>query len=271
MPATKMTYDSQGNGRGWVGEHKITAKIRTIAPGQYSGRAATFMGLWSANDGNWTVQSDGILRVHFPSNGITEYWYREDGQGKENLVKAQAKQGVALFREASHDDYDDCNLPVATATLAVARPLMVLFRKIDRMGIGWHWALGIGEPQSNPSIYELGGMVAIKGPKGIVHETVANKMARRVATWPNASGTKMDQFQGFVIMKNQSTLRTDDEVESFSKQWVIDHPIFNPMGPNCQTFTEDVYIYCTGQNLQFNKIGDLKSGPEKSKDVVWLK
>ena len=280
MPKTKMVYDKQGRGSGQVGELRVTTKVRTLAPGQFSGSAKTFMGLWSANDGNWTILPDGVLEIRFPSNGITEYWYREDGQAlvilqrdKAAHQQAKATQGVALFREASHDY--DASIPVVTAirTCEVSqsmqrsptcRQLMVFFRKVDLLGIAWHWALGIGE-MPKPSIYEVGGLMAVLGPTGIVAVSfISPKNA------VSRSGTKVNQFQGVVLLKGATTTKTDSEIETFAKVWVRDHPVYNPLGPNCQTFTEDLHIFCTGKNLNFSKVGDLKSGPERSSDVIWL-
>ena len=80
----------------------------------------------------------------------------------------------------------------------------------------------------------------------------------------------MNQFQGYVQMTGKTTHRTDAELETFSKQWANRHPVYNATGPNCQTFTEDLYIYLTGENLKFAKFADLKKGPESSTAAVWL-
>merc|ERR1719269_326501 len=53
--STKMTYDSSGNGSGWVGEVFVDVQARAIAPGRYSSkfsvRASPVTLPWSANDG----------------------------------------------------------------------------------------------------------------------------------------------------------------------------------------------------------------------------
>ena len=81
----------------------------------------------------------------------------------------------------------------------------------------------------------------------------------------------MNQFHGYVHMNGKTTRRTDAEIVTFSKQWANRHPVYNAMGPNCQTFAEDLYIYLTGENLGFAKFADLKRGPESSAAAVWLK
>ena len=130
---------------------------------------------------------------------------------------------------------------------------------MNAMGIGWHWALALGD-----SIYEVGGLpMAIIGPRGVICgiPTPGHKGARH--------GTKLDQFHGYIEMQDSSH-RTDTEIDQFSRDWVKRHPIYNALGPNCQTFTEDLYVYLTGKNLGFSKFADLKSGPERAANAVWI-
>merc|ERR1711898_32374 len=104
-----------------------------------------------------------------------------------------------------------------------ARPIKVVFRRVDVLGIMWHWGLAIGE-----SVYEVGGAMAVVGPKGLIH-----------ATGPLFSkalgGTKISQFEGYVELQGKATYKTDEEVAQFCKCWVKRHPVYNAAGPNCQT------------------------------------
>ena len=71
-------------------------------------------------------------------------------------------------------------------------------------------------------------------------------------------------------MQGFRTTKSDREIEQFSKHWVRKHPIYNPAGPNCQTYAEDLFVFLTGENLPFNKAGDLKRGPEFDERMVWM-
>eukprot|EP00949_MAST-11_sp_MAST-11-sp1_P005463 g5463.t1 len=237
MAHTKMTYDSHGNGKGWVGDVYVNVRAWTLARGQFNSVAKIPALLWSANDGNLTILSDGTLEVRYPSNGILEYWKRKEGGGR------------ALLQRALSFDKPDAG---------PSREIMLLFRKVDSMGVTWHWALGVG--RRNPSIYEVAGSMAVVGPKGVVYGIPIASKAAKV-------GTKMSQFKGYVLLRNRSTTKTDAEIENFCKTWCVRHPVYNPLGPNCQTFAEDLHIYLTGGNLEFSKVGDLKRGPEASSDV----
>ena len=234
MPHTKMTYGSDGNGEGWVGDVYVHVSATTLAPGQFEARARIKALLWQANDGNLTTLHDGTLEVRYPSNGILEYWKR--------------KAGSAVPIPVAH--------PVPSGPL---RPIKLMFRRVDSLGITWHWAICIGD-----SIYETGGSMAVIGPRGVVHASsplVTSKVAQ--------TGTRPEQFDGYVD-RGWTSAQTDAEVEQFCTEWVNRHPMYDVRGPNCQTFAEDLFIRLTGQNLEFSKFADLKRGPEASANAVWL-
>ena len=253
MPQTKMTYDTYGNGKGWVGELYVKVTARTLAPGQFNAKAQVPALFWSANDGNLTILPNGTLEVRYPSNGIVEYWKRGDDRGRKLLQTAlhtpQVASRTVQKREASPRQ--------------PSRELMLLFRRIDAFGIGWHWALGVKKSGGYPSIYEVGGLMAIIGPKGLV-------CGKPVPSRALSVGTKTNQFHGWVMLEGRSTTKTDAEIEDFCRRWCRNHPVYNPAGPNCQTFAEDLHIWLTGRNLEFHKIGDLQRGPEASVRAVWL-
>ena len=261
MPNTKMTYQSNGRGQGWVGEVFVHVTATTVAPGQYESKARIKALLWSASDGNMTMLADGTLEVRYPSNGIVEYWQRRGGAAaaaaqRERLERAQAEAAAA--RRALADD-----------ARRRARPLTLVFRHVDSIGIGWHWGLGIGGTGggtcSDMSIYEVGGSMAVIGPRGVVHAS-----SPLVASSAAATGTRLDQFDGYVPLGGRATHRTDAEIEHFCAQWVSRHPVYHVAGPNCQTFSEDLFVHLTGANLNFPKFADLRSGPEASSRAVWL-
>ena len=78
MPVTKMVYDSNGTGKGWVGEVHVTVILTRLARGQYSATAKAGL-FWKGNDGKYTLKSDGTLEAQYPSSGIKEYWKRASG------------------------------------------------------------------------------------------------------------------------------------------------------------------------------------------------
>jgi hypothetical protein len=253
MPQTKMTYDTYGNGKGWVGELYVKVTARTLARGQFNAMARVPALFWSANDGSLTILPDGTLKVCYPSNGIVEYWKRGDDCGRKLLQTALSEPRAA---------------PRAVQKIEVSpqqnsREVMLLFRRVDSFGIAWHWALGVKKSGGYPSIYEVGGFMAIIGPNGLICGN----------PWPSSAlavGTKTKQFHGWILLKDRSTTKTDAEIEDFCRRWCRNHPVYNMLGPNCQTFAEDLHIYLTGRNLEFYKFGDLKTGPEASTDAVWL-
>merc|ERR1711991_924896 len=74
FPNTKMTYQRNGTGKGWVGDLYVKVSVNKLAPGHYNGKARVPALFWSASDGNFTILSNGTLEVRYPSNGIKEYW-----------------------------------------------------------------------------------------------------------------------------------------------------------------------------------------------------
>ena len=151
------------------------------------------------------------------------------------------------------------NASFAAAKSSPARRIKIVFRRVDKLGIGWHWALALGD-----SIWEVAGVpMAIVGPRGVVVGIPypGHKGA--------SSGARLSHYDGYIQMQGTSR-KTDDEIDKFSRDWASRHPLYNAYGPNCQTFTEDLFIYLTGQNLGFAKFADLQSGPEKSAEAVWL-
>ena len=256
FPNTKMTYQRNGTGKGWVGDLYVKVSVNKLAPGHYNGKARVPALFWSANDGNFTILSNGTLEVRYPSNGIKEYWKRKNGRQQEDRGKHLLQKALSEEQRMEKQKKKNAN------SYKKQRQIMILFRRVDNFGITWHWALGIGNI-SAPSIYEVGGMMAIIGPKGTVSgKRIFSKVAR--------SGTRRNQFKGYVILNDRNSTKTDEEIEVFSKEWCRTHPVYNPLGPNCQTFVEDLHIFLTGRNLEFSKIGDLKSGPEASSKAVWL-
>jgi len=73
------------------------------------------------------------------------------------------------------------------------------------------------------------------------------------------------------------TQKTDEEIEEFARRWVKLHPIYRALGPNCQTYTEDLFTFLTGEDLPFAKTADKMvgrgirlQGPEVNPNSVWL-
>ena len=90
MPQTKRTFAENGKAEGWVGELYVHLTVTELAPGQYSASGKVPF-LWSGNDGNLTILESGDLEVRFPSNGIVEYWRREDGRALEIKARSEMK------------------------------------------------------------------------------------------------------------------------------------------------------------------------------------
>jgi len=249
MPNTKMTYRDDGKGQGWVGDVYVHVTVTTLAPGQYEAQARIKALLWSAGDGNLTILNDGTLQVRYPSNGILEFWRRKDGRALEVLDRANEEASAARQHE------------LAEGSDRQMRSIKLVFRRVDAMGIAWHWGLSVGE-----SVYEIGGSMAVIGPRGVVHASTPLISPGKAALM----GTQLEQFDGYVELDGMSTHLTDDEIENFSRGWVRRHPIYSVAGPNCQTFAEDLFVFLTGENLDFPKFADLSHGPEASADAYWL-
>merc|ERR1711907_887598 len=105
------------------------------------------------------------------------------------------------------------------------------------------------------------------GPNGIV--AASSPMVKN-------SKTNIAQWDGYLEMP-QSTQKTDEDIEEFSRRWVKLHPIYKALGPNCQTYTEDLFTFLTGEDLPFAKTADkivgdgtVLQGPHSSPNAVWL-
>lgn len=250
--STKMTYNSHGKGSGWVGEVYVDVQVRTIAPGRYTSkfqvRASTKTLPFFADDGHMTLLEDGTLQVQYPSHGIREYWGRADGRGAQILQRA-LEQRLPRTHEQS-------------------RSIKLVFRRFGHstmpsFGLLWHWGLSIDH-----SIYEVNGAMAVMGPNGIV-----------AASTPflKPLHTNLQQFHGYLDLP-QITTKTDEEIEQFSCRWVKQHPMYKVLGPNCQTYTDDLFRFLTGEDLPFAKAadkmvgpgGEVVSGPEVDPSAVWL-
>merc|ERR1711918_303814 len=92
----------------------------------------------------------------------------------------------------------------------------------------------------------------------------------------NIKPTHVSQFDA-VLLLPQTTHKTDAEVKDFCRQWVRKHPAYNLLGPNCQTFAEDLFTFLCGQNLPFTKSasridkGGRGAGPEHHPATHWIK
>merc|ERR1711920_635538 len=141
-------------------------------------------------------------------------------------------------------------------------------------GIMWHWGLRIDE-----SIYEVGGMqslfMAVVGPNGVVATS---------SPWAEEIRTNIKKFDGYLTL-SQKTSNTDQEIEEFTCRWVKQHPAYNPLGPNCQTYVSDLFNFLTGEDLPFAKSQDKVTnpsawapggskglgGPEVNPSAVWMR
>ena len=112
------------------------------------------------------------------------------------------------------------SLPVAAAV--VPRPLILLFRKFKLST--WHWALGVGDVNNNPSIYEIGGLDnAIIGPKGRVCGIPLPSKSTKY-------GTKMNQYDGYILLKNRQLPRQTKRLKYFQKPGNNDTQCGFPLG-----------------------------------------
>ena len=184
--------------------------------------------------------------VQYPSNGIVEYWRRADG-ARTRHRQQQARSSA---------------LP--------SRPIKLVIRHFgpgsplgSSTDLGWHWGLAIGDENA---CYEVAGSMAVIGPNGIL------AASSPLAT--NIKPTHLGQYDAFLELP-QTTQRTDAEVKDFCRQWVRNHPIYNVLGPNCQTFAEDLFSYLCGQNLPFSKsacrIDRCGPGPEHHPSTQWIR
>lgn len=246
---TKVTYDVQGRGSGKVGELFVQYTVSTVAPGQYTASARVPQLLWSATDGNLTLHANGTLEVHYPSNGIVEYWQRADGNRPETTC--------------------DRKPSVSAEPSGPSRRLTLLLRHFgpgspfgSSTDLGWHWAIAVGEEYG---CYEVAGSMAVLGPKGLVAASSPLAM--------NTKPTHISQYDAYLRLLH-STQKSDQEIQSFVRQWVREHPLYNVLGPNCQTFAEDLFTFCCGENLPFSKSASRLDrrgiAPEADPSTVWL-
>ena len=210
--------------------------------------------MWSGSDGEYQILSDGTLQAQYRSSGILEFWQRADGQ--------RVAAAPAPVREIKVT-------PRPPPPSQQMRPIKVVFRHIEALSwmdsrkMLWHWGLGIQD-----SIYEVAGLMAVIGPRGLVHATGAFYPFMNDGS---ILQTRLTQFDGYVEMDRQGTALTDHQIEQFIRQWVQSHPVYNAFTCNCQHFAADLYSHLTGTQLGFSKVGDFHHGPEASANVVWLK
>jgi len=269
--STKMTYDCGGNGSGWVGEVYVNVQARVIAPGRYASKfqvqASSKTLPWAANDGRMTLLEDGTLQVQYPSHGIREFWRREDGRGIQILREAREHGAAKRSRSSSNSGKENKESAANRLSRSRQRKIRILFRHFGgakQDGLLWHWGLSVDD-----SIYEVNGAMAVLGPNGIVAAS-----SPLVKAW--VSSTSLSQYHGYLDL-TQETQKTDEEIEEFSRRWVKLHPVYRALGPNCQTYTDDLFTFLTGEDLPFAKTADkvvgngiVLEGPHSSPKSVWL-
>jgi hypothetical protein len=267
--STKMTYDSDGNGSGWVGEVYVHVQARVIAPGRYTCKfqvqASPKTLPWAANDGRMTLLEDGTLQVQYPSHGIREFWRREDGRGIQILREAREKGSTKRSRSSSKPCKENDESAANRLPSLRQRKIRLVFRGIggDRKDkLLWHWGLSVDD-----SIYEVNGAMAVMGPNGVV--AASSPLVKKVCT-------DLSQFHGYLDLP-QGTRKANEEIEEFSRRWVKLHPVYKALGPNCQTYTEDLFTFLTGEDLLFAKTADkivgngvALQGPHLNPNSVWL-
>jgi len=226
----------------------------------------------AANDGHLTLLEDGTLQVQYPSHGIREYWRHSDGRGAQILQEARMQFSAGSAKNSNKSISKDArdNGDLATKCQKRERAIQLVFRRFGdsvgakKAGVLWHWGLSI-----DGSIYEVNGAMAVMGPNGIV--AASSPLTKNIRT-------KLSQFHGFLDMP-QTTNQTDEDIEEFSRRWVKRHPVYVALGPNCQTYAEDLFAFLTGEGLPFAKASDRMvgpggstalKGPEASPSAVWL-
>lgn len=253
---TRVSYDVHGRGTGRVGELTCQYSVSTIAPGQYTATAKVPLLLWSATDGNLTLYQDGTLEVQYPSNGIVEYWRRADG----GAYSRAPSSCTSLYSK-----YEPSSMPSRPLKLALRHCSGAAGSLLGASDIGWHWGVVVGEEND---CYEVAGWMAVQGPHGLV-----------AASTPLATKTKpthLSQYHAYLPLP-QATQKSDGDIEAFIRLWVRNHPIYNVLGPNCQTFVEDLFTFLCGQNLPFAKSANRLDtfgrgdGPEHHPSTKWLR
>ena len=154
--------------------------------------------------------------------------------------------------------------------VAPSRPLKLLIRHFgygnplgNERDMGWHWALAVGKENA---CYEVCGWMVVRGPKGVIAASSPVGGSKR---------THLSQFDACLAMP-QTTTKSDAEIENFTRQWVKGHPMYLLAGPNCQTYAEDLFTFCCGENLPFAKsatrLGSWGKGdgPERHPNIEWL-
>merc|ERR1711879_625015 len=91
--------------------------------------------------------------------------------------------------------------------------------------------------------------------------------------------TNINQFHGYLNL-TQKTRKSNEEIEEFSRTWVRLHPVYKALGPNCQTYTRDLFTFLTEDDLPFacfadNVVGgptenESLKGPQTDPNAVWL-
>ena len=251
---TRVTYDAQGRGTGRVGEHVVQYSVSQIADGKFTATAKVPLILWTATDGNLTLHRDGTLEVQYPSNGIVEYWQRAGGaQARPRLVRVLSRRSGRVAPQPS-------------------RPIRLVIRHFgpgsplgSSKDLKWHWGLAIGDDND---CYEVAGSMCVIGPNGIV--AASSMFATK--TRP----THLSQYDAYLSLP-QRTQKTDEDVIAFCRQWVNQHPMYHILGPNCQTFADDLFTFLCGKSLPFDKSANRidnfgrGTGPEHHSSTQWIR
>jgi len=251
----------------------VVYKTTNLAPGKWSATATVPQTMWQANDGHLTLLPNGTLEVRYPSNAIVEYWQREDGRGAELANRLQVASATpAAPVVPRHRRSEQCYRGV----------YLIIRKAFGNEKIPYHWAIGIeeelGSEYDNLQIYEVNGSMGVYGPRGLI-------AASSPMLCGPISGTRLDQFEGILDLNlgirtklgtlgkgRALTQKTHNDIVKFTREWVLRHPIYKFEGPNCQTYTEDLFNFLTGCNLAYPKIAELQwqVGPEADARTVWI-
>ena len=123
-------------------------------------------------------------------------------------------------------------LPIAIGIGALAAWLLsggrkkrsVLFgRKTIGLPLAYHWALKVGD-----TWYEIPGTsFSEKGKEN------------KVQAWPG----KTSKSGAECCRKSGSTRKTDSEIAEFNKKYEKDHPTYNLVTDNCQTYVTELFAF----------------------------